>query len=206
MIADAVLCRLCCQLINHTSNILNQTTCRMADLPLYLLHIFFALCLIIPKRGSLTKSAVAHFQHAASLIQGTLYLFHHPINNQLGCQHHQHIDDLEDASPWTVCGFLHLAKFALMYKKKDVAMSYHSLAISLCHFTGISRDVELTWISPIGTSLTLKQFQRSLYLHLYRLDLYTSVTQERMPLITEPISPSIVFDFALPNSLSESTK
>ena len=27
-----------------------------------------------------------------------------------------------------------------------------------------------------------------------------------MPLITDPIAPSIVFDFALPNSLSESTK
>jgi hypothetical protein len=114
--------------------------------------------------------------------------------------------ELEQQTPWSVCGFIHLAQFAQMTSCEDAALSYYSIAISQCHYLGINRDLDLTWDNPTGNSLTLKQFQRALYLNLYMLDLDMSINHERPPKIVDPISYYVIKDFSLPNSPSEATK
>ncbi|KAJ3358872.1 hypothetical protein HDU91_005073 [Kappamyces sp. JEL0680] len=137
----------------------------------------YALVLFQSAKGSLEQTAYRHFQLAAKLV----------------------LRDLEAADPLAICTFLHLNKFKIECTDKDKNFFYHSLAIALCKYLGIDRDVAITWTSPIGNSLTNINFQRAMYFHLYRLDLNMALVRGGQPQIEASVMPSMYLDFQLPN-------
>lgn len=151
---------------------------RMTDVPLYLLHSIFALCLVLPGNNPEGFKSVAyvHFQYASKLVQ----------------------IDLENANPWTICTLLHLSIFAWIAQLKQASLANLSLATILSSLMGISNDTEVIWKSPIGTPLQMINFQRSMYMNLYRIDFFTSILLQKSPMISNSIPDSFYSGFQLP--------
>lgn len=113
---------------------------RMADIPLYLLHSMYALCLIYPSKKTMRESALKHYYYSLYIVN----------------------EKLEDADPYTISAILHLSNFALDCSLGSAGKSLIALAVKICQYLKMTSGVRLIWKSPIGTTLRLSNFQNSL--------------------------------------------
>ncbi|KAJ3346357.1 hypothetical protein HDU91_007058, partial [Kappamyces sp. JEL0680] len=119
------------------------------DLPLYMLHIMYAMCLILPERKGMSIGAgLPHLLYAWNFIKL----------------------QVAAADPFMLCAMMHIIDVAAECKVLEIAQDAHATAVEMAKLLQLAEGGTKVWVSPLGNMFDVTSFCKVMYISLYSMD------------------------------------